>query len=150
MTVPHSQTFTLCMVMKFWTNRMFTLFSTVANTNDKTILSFDPNGRQLILRTNLAVKRIYPSLSSFNGKVIVIWLTESFIPSVTKASFSNYSASLVAQSRPIGNNNRIQFGCTSKDCVLYRLMYSKNFYDINSYQYHMVHMQEKLSGSYIV
>ena len=61
-TVPHSQDFTLCIVMKIWSNRLFSVFSIVSNTNTKTILFYDPNKKQLKLTTNSGTKIIYPSL----------------------------------------------------------------------------------------
>ena len=33
--------------------------------------------------------------------------------------------------------------------IYYKLMYSPNFYDFDSEQFHKVMLQEKLSGSYV-
>ena len=86
--------------------------------------------------------------SSFNGKIIVLWLAEDFHSNVTKVSISNYSSTLTKPTVYYNNNQRWKF--TTEDGVLIRLMYSPNFYDTDSEQFHKVMLQEKLSGSYIV
>ena len=85
---------------------------------------------------------------SFNGKIIVLWLAEDFRSNVTKVSISNYSSTLTIPSIQYNTNQRWKF--TTEDGVLIRLMYSPNFYDTDSTQFHKVLIQEKLSGSYIV
>ena len=87
-------------------------------------------------------------LSSFNGKRIVLWLTENFDTNVTKASISNYSSTLTIPAVQYNVNQRWKF--TTEDGVLIRLMYSPNFYDTDSTQFHKVLIQEKLNGSYII
>ena len=87
-------------------------------------------------------------LSSFNGKIIVLWLAENFSANVTKASISNYSSTLTIPAVHYNVNQRWKF--TTEDGVLIRLMYSPNFYDTDSEQYHKVMLQEKLNGSYIM
>ena len=84
-------------------------------------------------------------LSSFNGKIIVLWLTENFNTNITKASISNYSSTLTIPAVQYNVNQRWKF--TTEDGVLIRLMYSPNFYDFDSTQFHKVMLQEKLSGS---
>ena len=42
------------------------------------------------------------------------------------------------------------FDFTSADGVLSKIMFSQNFYDFDSEQFHRVMLQEKLNGSYIV
>ena len=87
-------------------------------------------------------------LSSFNGKKIVIWLTENFTSNVTKVKISNYSSTLTIPAVQYNVNQRWKF--TTEDGVLSKIMYSPNFYDTDSEQYHKVMLQEKLNGSYIV
>ena len=87
-------------------------------------------------------------LSSFNGKRIVLWLTENFDTNVTKASISNYSSTLTIPAVQYNVNQRWKF--TTEDGVLNKLMYSPKFYDFDSTRFHKVMLQEKLSGSYIV
>ena len=85
---------------------------------------------------------------SFNGKKIVIWLAEDFSQNITKVKISNYSAIL---SLPIVRySNEQEFMFETDDGVLSKIMYSPNFYDTDSEQYHKVMLQEKLNGSYIV
>ena len=45
-------------------------------------------------------------------------------------------------------NQRWKF--TTEDGLLYKLMYSKNFYDFDSEQFHKVMIQQKINGSYIL
>ena len=87
-------------------------------------------------------------LSSFNGKKIVIWLTENLNSNITKVKISNYNSIL---SLPIVRyTNEQEFVFTTQGGVLSKIMYSPNFYDTDSEQYHKVMLQEKLSGSHIV
>ena len=87
-------------------------------------------------------------LSSFNGKKIVIWLAEDFSQNITKAKISNYNSIL---SLPIVHyNNEQEFEFTTEGGVLSKIMFSPNFYDTDSEQYHKVLLQEKLNGSYVV
>ena len=87
-------------------------------------------------------------LSSFNGKKIVIWLTENFSSNVTKVKISNYSSTLTIPAARYTNEQKFDF--TTEGGVLSKIMYSPNFYDTDSEQYHKVMLQEKLNGSYIV
>ena len=86
--------------------------------------------------------------SSFNGRKIVIWLTENFSSNVTKVKISNYSSTLTIPAVSYTFEQGFEF--TTEDGVLNKLMYSPNFYDTDSEQFHKVMLQEKLSGSYIV
>ena len=86
-------------------------------------------------------------LSEFNEKIIVLWLTENFDTNVTKVKICNYSSTLTIQAVQYNVNQRWKF--TTEDGVLNKLMYSPNFYDFDSEQFHKVMLQEKLSGSYI-
>ena len=75
-------------------------------------------------------------------------MAEDFSQNITKVKISNYSAIL---SLPIVRyTNEQEFTLETKDGVLNKLMYSPNFYDTDSEQYHKVMLQEKLNGSYIV
>ena len=85
-----------------------------------------------------------------NGKQIVIWLTENSNARVTKAAVFHYSSTLTQSSSPLSSQNqRLNFGFSSDDATILRLMYSTNFYDFDSEVYHRVLVQEKLSGSYV-
>ena len=86
--------------------------------------------------------------NDFNGKKIVIWLAEDFNQNITKAKISNYSAILSLQT--VRYTIEQEFTFSTDDGVLSKIMYSPNFYDNDSDQYHKVILQEKLNGSYIV
>ena len=82
------------------------------------------------------------------GKKIVIWLTESFNSNVAKLNISNYSSTLTLNSAVYANDQ--YWTLNIDDGVIYRLMSSRNFYDIASDQYQKVMIQEKLNGSYVI
>ena len=67
---------------------------------------------------------------------------------IQMSQISNYSSTLTIPAVQYNVNQRWKF--TTEDGVLIRLMYSPNFYDTDSEQFHKVMLQEKLSGSYIV
>ena len=50
----------------------------------------------------------------------------------------------------VNYNNNQQFVFTIEEGVLSKILFSPNFYDTDSEQYHKVILQEKLNGSYIV
>ena len=83
-----------------------------------------------------------------NGKKIVIWLAEDNSQIITKAKISNYNAILSIQSSSHTNQQNFEF--TTADGVVSKIMFSTNFYDTDSEQYHKVMLQEKLNGSYIL
>ena len=100
---------------------------------------------------NLVVNKISKNLvlpSNFNGKKIVIWLAENFSSNVTKAVISDYSSTLTIPAARYTIEQDFEF--TSEGGVLSKIMFSPNFYDTDSEQYHKVILQEKLDGSYIV
>ena len=90
----------------------------------------------------------YKRNSDINGKKIVICLTENFNANITKVKISNYSAILSLQTVRYTREQVFEF--STKGGVLSKIMYSPNFYDTDSEQYHKVMLQEKLNGSYIV
>ena len=100
---------------------------------------------------NLTILRQRSSFTlpkNFSGKKIVLWLTENFNSNITKVRISNYSAIL---SLPIVSYTREQkFSFKTYDGVLCKIMFSQNFYDDDSEQYHKVMLQEKLNGSYVI
>ena len=148
-TVPHSPNFALCVVMQFWRNKSFNLFSSVTGTNLKTELKYNFRTSQLTLETNQGSQVIIMP-NSMNGKRIVIWLTENSNRRITKAAVSNYSSTLTQASSPLSSQNkRVNFGFSSDEGVIHRLMYSTIFRDFDSEVYHRVLIQEKLSGSYV-
>ena len=90
-------------------------------------------------------------LNSFNGKRVVFWLTKkgAGFRLLVKASICTHSATLMRLSSLAPQSN-YTFKIFSEDAVIHQVMYSPNFYDFDSMQYHKIVIQEKLSGSYIL
>ena len=84
----------------------------------------------------------------FNGKKNVLWLTQNVDTIVIKFKLSNYSSTLTLDNAnyTIGQ----YFNFTTEEGVLNKIMFSPNFYDFDSEQYHKVMLQEKITGSYIL
>ena len=144
----HSSKYTLCIVFSHWRNRNFTLTKYLSTNNNILVkLDYNKSNNKVTLTVNKTTQN-FTTLSSFNGKFIVLWLTENLSANVTKASISNYSSTLTIPAVNYNANQRWKF--TTEDGVILRLMYSPNFYDTDSVQYHKVMLQEKLSGSYIM
>ena len=144
----HSSKSTLCIVFSHWRNRSFTLTKYLSTNNNILVkLNYDKSNNKVTLTVNKTTQN-FPMPSSFNAKIIVVWLTENFNTNVTKASISNYSSTLTIPAVQYNVNQRWKF--TTEDGVLNKLMYSPNFYDFDSEQFHKVMLQEKLNGSYIV
>ena len=144
----HSSKSTLCIVFSYWRNRSFTLTKYLSTNNNILVkLHYDKSNNKVTLTLKKTTQN-FTMLSSFNGKIIVLWLTENFDTNVTKVKISNYSSTLTIPAVQYNVNQPWKF--TTEDGVLIRLMYSPNFYDFDSEQFHKVMLQEKLSGSYIV
>ena len=144
----HSSKSTLCIVFKHWRNRKFSITKYLTTNNNTLIYLY-------YLRLNNTLNSVvntttlnFTMPSSFDGKKIVIWLTENFDTNVTKVKISNYSSTLTIPVVQYNVNQRWKF--TAEDGVISKLMYSPKFYDFDSEQFHKVMLQEKLSGSYIV
>ena len=145
---PNFTNFTLCIVFYHWSNRDFAL-SKKNSDNNQALLSvtFTKAAGYLTLLSNN--KRDFFNLpSSFDGKKIVLWLAQSVDTIVTKVNISNYSSILTLANANYTNNQYFDF--TTEDGVLSKIMFSPNFYDFDSEQFHRVMLQEKLSGSYIL
>ena len=138
----------LCIVFYHWSNKDFVL-SKKNSQNKQSLLSltFTKAASYLTLLSNN--KRDFFNLpSSFSGKKIVLWLSESVDSIVTKVNISNYSSTLT-----LANSNHTPsqyFDFITEDGVLSKIMFSPNFYDFDSEQLHRVMVQEKLNGSYIL
>ena len=144
----HSSKSTLCIVFSHWRNRSFTLTKYLSTNNNILVkLNYDKTNNKVTLTINRATQN-FTMLSEFNGKIIVLWLTENFDANATKVKISNYSATLTIPAVQYNVNQRWKF--TTEDGVLIRLMYSPNFYDPDSEQFHKVMLQEKLNGFYVV
>ena len=79
------------MVFYHWRNRNFTL-TKYLSTNNNILLKLNYDETNNLVKLNLNnITLSFTMPSSFNGKRIVLWLTENFDTNVTKASISNYS-----------------------------------------------------------
>ena len=137
--------YTLCIVFYYWRNRTFSIKKT--DSNDATLLNLYHNLGSIFLDVNS--KRSHVSFpNSLNGKKIVIWLAEDNSQIITKAKISNYSAILSLQTVRYTNEQNFEF--TTADGVVCKIMFSPNFYDVDSEQYDKVMLQEKLNGSYVI
>ena len=144
----HSSKSTLCIVFYHWRNRNFTLTKYISTNNNILLkLNYDKTNNKVNLTVNKTTLS-FTMPSSFSGRRIVLWLTENFDTNVTKVKISNYSSTLTIPAIQYNINQRWKF--TTEDGVLSKIMYSPNFYDFDSTQFHKVMLQEKLSGSYII
>ena len=145
----HTSNYTLCIVLTHWRNRNLYL-KKIRRSDGKiiTYVTYEVGGTEFSLEVDRNVTSSFTSLNSFNGKKIVIWLTESFNSNVAKLKVSNYSSTLTLNSTVYANDQ--YWTLNIDDGVIYRLMSSPNFYDTDSDQYHKVMLQEKLNGSYIL
>ena len=80
-------------------------------------------------------------------KKIVMYIAESFSTGVTKVKISDYSSTITMSA--VNYNHNQQFIFTNEGGLLSKILFSSNFYDADSEQYHKVILQEKLNGSYI-
>ena len=139
--------FTLCMVFNYWRNRSFSIHKKSNFNNNLLSLFYSNSSNQIVLSVNNQI-RSFTLLSSFNGKKIVIWLAEDVSKNITKAKISNYNSILSLQTTRYSIEQDFTF--TTQDGVLSKIMFSTNFYDTDSEQYHKVLLQEKLDGSYVI
>ena len=150
-TPPSKNTsYTLCIVFTHWKNRNFNITKyDVTNINRKQQLLFLYYLKiNNTLYLNIAnVRKNIPIPDDFNGKKVVLWLTESISDHVTKVNISNYSAEIVANVVSHSANQKFEF--LNQDGVIEKFMYSPNFYDTGSMEHHTILLQEKLNGSYI-
>ena len=140
--------YTLCLIFQHWRNRNFSIKKKDTNSNTTLLdLYYTTSGNTVNLVINNVTRQLTLP-SDFNGKKIVIWLAEDFSQNITKVKISNYSAILSLQAVRYTNEQNFEF--TTQDGVVSKIMFSPNFYDTDSEQYHKVLLQEKLNGSYVV
>ena len=140
--------YTLCIVFYLWRNRNFYLAKTDSNSlNILLTLAYSSLGNEVSLNVNKP-KSSFTLPNDFNGTKIVLWLTENFNANITKVKISNYSAILSLQT--VHYSNEQYFAFRTDDGVISKIMFSSNFYDDDSEQYHKVMLQEKLNGSYVI
>ena len=151
------RSFTLCVVMQLWLNRSFSIKTLMSNgAYEKPHLIYDKTTKKLKLQTNGLIagstkETSITLLNDFNGKRVVFWLTKKGTGSnfIVKASISNYSGTLSLSSE-LASQSDYTFKIFSEDAVIYRVMYSPNFYDDDSSEFHRIILQEKLKDSYIM
>ena len=140
--------YTLCIVFYHWRNRIFYLTKNDTNSGNILLkLDYNSSNNEVSLNVN-KLKSSFTIPNDFNGKKILIWLTEDFSQNITKVKISNYSAILSLQA--VRYTNQQKFVFTTQDGELSKIMFSTNFYDTGSDQYHKVLLQEKLNGSYVL
>ena len=143
----YSSKYTLAIVFKLKAYKDFYLVKFNSQNKRQLVkINYLPISRSLILTIGSANKTINIP-SSFNDKTVILWLTSDFNRNITKISLSNYSQLLILNAAQYHANQKWEFW--SKDGEIYRLMYSTNFYDINSDNYHKIMLQEKLNGTLI-
>ena len=150
------KSFTLCVVMQLWLNRNMYIKTFMRDgADEKPHLTYEKTTKKLKLQTNGLTESTNETsitlLNSFNGKRVVFWLTKKGTGGdfTVKASISNYSGTLTISSE-LASQSNYTFKISSEDARIYKIMYSPNFYDFDSHEFHTIIMQEKLSGSYIL
>ena len=151
------KSFTLCVVMQLWLNRAFSIKTLMSNgAHEKPHLIYDKTTKKLKLQTNglrpgSTNETSITLLNAFNGKRVVFWLTKKGTGSnfIVKASISNYSGTLSLSSE-LPSQSDYTFEIFSEDAVIHRVMYSPNFYDNDSSEFHRIMLQDKLKGSHIL
>ena len=133
--------YTLCIVFTLWRNRNFSITKKDSISNQTLLFLYYLNVNNTL---NLHIANTRKNISipgSFNGKKVVLWLTESINNHVTKVKISNYSAEIIANVVSHSSNQKFEF--LNQDGVIEKFMYSPNFYDTDSIEYHKVILQEK-------
>ena len=139
--------FTLCVVMRLWLNRSFSIKTLMSNgAYEKPHLIYDKTTKKLKLQTNGHGSTNETSiilLNSFNGKRVVFWLTKKGTGGdlTVKASVSNYCGTLTLSSA-LASQSTYTFRIFSEDTVIYRVMYTPNFHDFDSIEFHRIMLHE--------
>ena len=147
-TSNNSSKFTLITVFNFIKRENFSISMHNKNNNQLLLfLYYLKINRTLNLHLGNVRKNI-PLPNSFDGKKVVLYLAGNSNANVTKIKISNYSSTLTTSSANLLNN--LKFDFLNEGGVINKLMYSQNFYDTDSEEYHKIITQEKLNGSYIL
>ena len=117
---------------------------------EKLHLIYDKTTKKLTLQTN-GLRTSITFLNSFNGKRVVFWLTEKGTGDdlTVNASVSNYSGTLTLSSA-LASQSTYTFRIFSEDAMIYKIMYTPNFHDLDSLEFHRIMLLEKLNGSYVL
>ena len=147
-TSNNSSKFTLITVFNFIKNENFSI--SLHNKNNNQLLLFLyylKINNTLNLHVGNTRKNI-PIPNSFDGKKVVLYLAVDINANVTKIKISNYSSTITTSSANL--SNKLKFEFLNEGGVLSKIMYSPNFYDTDSEEYHKIIVQKKLNGSYII
>ena len=151
------RSFTLCVVMQLWLNKSLRIKTIMSNgAYEKPHLIYDKTTKKLTLQTNglkagSTNETSITLLNSFNDKRVVFWLTKKGTGGdlTVKASISNHSATLTLSSA-LASQSNYTFRISSEDAVIYKIIYTPNFYDLDSREFHQIMLQGKLNGSYVL
>ena len=140
--------YTLCIIFNLWRNRNFSITKKDINSNQLLLYLYHLNVNNTLNLHISNTRKNIPIPSSFNGKKVVLWLAENIRTSTTKVKISNYSAEIVASVVSHSPNQKFEF--LDQDGIIEKFMYSPNFYDTDSVEYHKIILQGKLNGCYIL
>ena len=151
------RSFTLCVVMQLWLNKSLSTKTIMSNgAYEKPHLIYEKTTKKLTLQTNglktgSTNETSITLLNSFNGKRVAFWLTTKGTGGdlTVKASISNYSGTLTLSSA-LASQSTYTFRIFSEDVTIYKIMYTPNFQDLDSLEFHRIMVQEKLNGSYVL
>ena len=149
------RSFTLCVVMQLWLNKSLSIKTIMSNgAYEKPHLIYEKTTKKITLQTNglrtgSTNETSITLLNSFNGKRVVFWLTKKGTGGnlTVKASISNYAGTLTLSSA-LASQSIVRI--FSEDATIYKIMYTPNFHDLDSIEFHRIMLQEKLNGSYVL
>ena len=151
------RSFTVCVVMQLWLNKSLSIKTMMSNgAYEKPHLIYDKTTKKLKLQTNglrtgSTNETSITLLDSFNGKRVVFWLTKKGTEGdlTVKASVSYYSGKLTLISA-LASQSTYTFRIFPEDATIYKIMYTPNFHDLDSIEFHRIMLQEELNGSYVL
>ena len=136
----HSSKSTLCIVFYHWRDRNFSLTKYIStNNNILSKLNYDTRSFTVSLTVSKTTQS-FTMPSTFNGKKIVLWLTENFDTNVTKVKISNYSSTLTIPAVHYSSSQRWKF--TTEDGELNTGVLSGRTKDINFLMKHLRCLEE--------
>ena len=115
--------YTLCIVFTLWRNRNFSITKKDSISNQTLLFLYYLNVNNTL---NLHIANTRKNISipgSFNGKKVVLWLTESINNHVTKVKISNYSAEIIANVVSHSSNQKFEF--LNQEGVIEKFVFSK-------------------------
>ena len=125
-------------------------------TYEKPHLIYDKTTKKLTLQINglkagSTNKTSIILLNSFNDKRVVFSLTKKGTGGdlTVKASIYNHSGTLTLSSA-LASQSTYTFRIFSEHTVIHKIMYTPNFYDLDSFELHRIMLQEQLNGSYVL